>query len=54
MFDWLVMIAPVYLTYYTFIYAVTVWRKERNMLACVFISILALSLTAIPIWLKIR
>ena len=54
MFEWLFMVIPLYFTYYTVMYAIVVWKKERNITACIMIGLLALSLTVLPIWLKIR
>lgn len=54
MLKWLFMVGPLYLTYYTLMFAFMVWKKEKNMLAFIFITLLALSITAVPIWHRLR
>lgn len=51
--SWLFMIFPLYLTYYTLMYAKLVWKEGRK-LASTVIALLAFSLTALSIWLKVR
>jgi len=54
MLKWLFMVGPLYLTYYTLMFAYMVWKNEKNLLACIFITLLGLSLTAVPVWMKLK
>ncbi|WP_425447144.1 hypothetical protein [Dethiothermospora halolimnae] len=54
MLQWLFMIIPLYITYYTLIYAKMIWLKEKNKTASIVIIILAISITVLPVWLKLQ
>ncbi|WHH58589.1 hypothetical protein [Petroclostridium sp. X23] len=49
MMKWVGMLSLIVLTGYTVRYASFVWKKERNMLASIFILLLGVSLTIIPV-----
>ena len=52
--EWFLLILAFYITYYTFIYAKKVYEEEKNILATIFISILAISITVLSIYHKVR
>lgn len=54
MLKWIFMAVPLYLSYYTLMFAIRVLKKEKNILGFVFLCILTISLTVLPVWLLMR
>ena len=52
--SWIYMIVPLYITYYTFTFAKKVYEEEKNILATIFISILAISITVLSFYHKLK
>lgn len=54
MLKWVSMVVPLYLSYYTLMFAIRVLKKEKNILGFIFLCILTVSLTVLPVWLFMR
>lgn len=51
---WFVIAAALYIAYYTFSYMIFVMKKEKNVLAGIFISLLAAAVAVLPFLIDLR